>query len=600
MRTPSRLDLLCVACLVVAACGGGGDDGAAGGPPLGTDLGPRQDAAAADAGADDGGPGDSGPGPADLRADDAATDATSADAAGDDDGGALEDGGEPPLDPRFANVVARFEAERVAFGAPGASLALIEGGEVTLLRGFGVRHPDQPERVGPDTRFRIASCTKTLTAVALLRLVEQGRVDLDAPITTYAPDFDLAQDETWAPSMRVRHLLTHSSGISDYLELDVQPRFNEDGGLQRYLLGRFGAVGYLMAPSGRMYNYANPNFSLAALVQELVSEVPYRIYLQDEVLRPLGMDRTVLLPDEVLADADYATGLSRDRTGAPWLVAPDTYDNGWGRPAGFAFSTARDLARYVQFLRAGAAEVLGPALHDAMQQPQQRTEEMLDYGAYGFGLLVSDGWFCGSDGPALCTTRLVTHNGAIPGFSAEFFYLPELDFGMATLASTDGAYFGGTFVWAARELAGLGPGERPPATLRMEPADYPRYAATFLDEFELGEINVTVDGGRLRVALPDLDAAGVDYSSELEPIWTHNFVLTVNGQALQATFLFDEEGQVEYLRTRYAVGRRVPPTPEEKATRSPRPLPRLREFLRRLPEEDARVRRLRRAAAGRL
>ncbi len=613
-----RLVVLTAVLLALSACGDGDAGSGAGGDTTdaGTRDGGQQPDAASNADAQaptdaaDAGAGDVGPPPDGSSGDGGPSDSRPpADAAPPADSGReYEDASQPPIEPRFAEVAAAFEAQMQGFGAPGAALALIEGGQVTFARGFGVRHPDRPAPVGPATRFRIASCTKTLTAVALLRLVDEGRVDLNEPITTYVPDFRLAQDESWAPSILVRHLIEHATGIYDYLELNVQPRFNGDDGLQRYLLGRYAAVGYLMAPSGRMYNYSNPNFALAALVQEVVSGVPYRIYLQDEVLRPLGMDRTVVLPDEVLADDDYATGLSRDGAGGRWLAEPDTYDNGWGRPAGFVFSTVEDMAAYVQFLRAGAPEVLGPELHAAMQQPQRPTEEVLDFTAYGFGLLVHDGWFCGEGATALCTTRQVHHNGAIPGFSSEFWYLPELDFGMVTLASTDGAYFGNTFVLAARTLAGLGPGGPLPEAFGMSPDDYDRYAGEFTDNFSFGAITVTRSGRRLLVEMPDLDAAEVDYEATLEPMWRDNFVLNVQGHPMQATFLFDEAGKVEYLRTRYAVGRRVEEAEQAKAKTQragiggsappQRPLPGLPHLLRRLPEEGARVRRLLRAFRG--
>ena len=133
-----------------------------------------------------------------------------------------------------------------------------------------------------------------------------------------------------------------------------------------------------MDPPGTFYNYANPNFDLAGLALERAGGVSYRQAVADRVLSPLGMTRTFFLPSEVIADGDFSDGASTTATGDPWDVKPDSYDNAWLRPAGYAFSSVLDYAKFIQFLYAGNASVLVGQLCARRCRPPQ--VNMLDIG----------------------------------------------------------------------------------------------------------------------------------------------------------------------------------------------------------------------------
>lgn len=498
-------------------------------------------------------------------------------ADGDADGDSDADS-DADVPPRFRPLVDSIERELAELGAPGVAVAVIEGGEVVFAAGFGSRHPDQLDPVAATTLFRIASVTKMLTAVGLLQLVEDGEVVLAAPITDYLPDFTFARDPTWASSITVAHLLTHASGIVDYIEVDGD---REDSALADYLNGGFGEVAYLMAPAGRMYNYTNPGYMLAGLVTETVSGTSYRTYLTEHVLAPLGMTRTFFLPAEVIADGDYATAATVDwETGGRMLVAPDTYDNAWARPAGYAYSSVLDLARFVRFLRDGDPAVLGDAERAAMQSPQIDTEMFLDLVHYGYGLMVSEGGFYGPRAGDFYDLRVVQHDGAMPGFSAELYYVPELDVGFVTLANADGAYFYRSFATLLHTVADL-PSPVAAPDLTMSSAELESFVGDYRDPFNVGDIRVSLAAGRLTVSMPELEAWGVPYDERLTAASPRNFILDLQGWPHQVTFILDDEGEVEYLRTRYFVAERIaadaPPEP-----RLPSPPPGLARMLRTL------------------
>jgi len=338
------------------------------------------------------------------------------------------------------------------------------------------------------------------------------------------------------------------------------------------MLGPYAENGYLMAPPGRMYNYSNPGYMFAGLVAETVGGDYYRLRMHDEVLLPQGMDRTYFLPSEVLADGDYALGKTVHwTTGQPLTVEPDTYDNAWGRPAGYAWSSVLDLAKFIQFLRDGNDGVLAHSLREEMMKPQVSTKEFLDRLAYGYGLMVQQGAFLGS----FYDIKIVQHAGALPGFAADMYWVPDCDLGFITLANTDGAYFISTFVLALQTLCSL-PAPTTPPDITVNPSTFTQFEGVFHDPFNVGTMVVTKDGNDLNIELPTLDDLDIPYEHRLTPTLPNNFLFYVQGIPLPLTFLFDDQGQVEYLRTRPFVGKKAeqdggtppPPPPIHKLSRN--------------------------------
>jgi CubicO group peptidase (beta-lactamase class C family) len=497
-------------------------------------------------------------------------------------GGADEAGGAggDATDPRFDPLIAAVESERIELGAPGVAVAVIEDGEVTFARGFGSKDPAQEVPVLPTTLFRIGSVNKMLTATAVLEQVAQGSVDLAAPVTEYVPDFHFSADATWAPSIHVHHLLTHTSAMSDYLTIDAPAPEREDAALEMFLTGEFAERDYLMAPPGAFYNYSNPNFYLAGLIAEEMAGKPYRQLMKEDVFDPLGMDRTFFLASEVLADGDYAIGKTTSPN-VPSPVLPDTYENAWARPAGYASSSVLDLARFVKFLDGGNEDVLPKALSDEMQSPQVDTQEFLDMVHYGYGLQVTDGFFFG--GPdQFYRMKIVMHGGDIPGFAADVIYVPSLRFGLVALANTDGAHFTKSLVTALTTLPAL-PAPSPPPDLTVDPAAFSAFEGVYQDDHDVGTVTVTKVGDNLEINVPALDAADIDYDPVLTPVVGNNLALAVQGTTLPVTFIADGSGVTRYLRTRVFVGARVEAPPPPMPILSSERRSRLLEAIRRAP-----------------
>ncbi len=456
---------------------------------------------------------------------------------------------DPPIDPKYQALADAIEAERKKMGAPGAAFALIEHGEVTFFHGFGTKGPSSTEPVRARTLFRIGSMTKSLTAATCLSLVDEGKMDTKALLKTYVPD--IALETPGVSTLTVFDLLTHQGGLEDYLAIDGT---HDDVGLSKFLTGSaFKTSVYFMAPPGSFWNYSNPNFYLAGLAAERASGVGYRQAVHDRILAPLGMNRTFFLGSEVVDDGDYANGKSTDNDGKPWDVAPSSYDNSWARPAGYAYSSVLDYARFVQFLHSGKPAVISDAQRAAMQSFQVDTHSFGSAQGYGYALFVTTGFRLGSSWYPI---KLVSHGGDIPGFAADFYYVPSTGFGVVSFASADGAHFQTAVGLALQSFGELPASSTVPADAKPDPTIFPQYAGTYDDPHNVGTVTVSVTGGAVSISMPAVEAAGIPYTKALTPVTADSFQLAIQGTTTIVTFIKDAKdtaGAYRWLRTRQFV-----------------------------------------------
>ncbi len=240
-----------------------------------------------------------------------------------------------------------------------------------------------------DTQYRIGSITKTFVAVLVLRLRDEGVVDLSAPLGTYLPGTSVG-DRT------VRQLLSHTAGVASETP---PPWWERTAGDVRPQLGDLLDDAALKHPAGQRYHYSNPGFALLGAMVGRLRDRPWGEVLHDEVLVPLGMTRTTLTPQ-----APHALGWAVH----PWadVVLPEpTPDAGLMAPAGQLWSTVSDLARYAAFLISGDERVLGLATLEQMRAPTAPADGVGS--GYGLGLQL----FAGA-------RPLFGHGGSMPGFLA--------------------------------------------------------------------------------------------------------------------------------------------------------------------------------------
>ena len=201
-----------------------------------------------------------------------------------------------------------------AKGVPGVVVGIHHGGEIAT-GGWGVTSVDNPLPITDETLFQIGSITKTFVGTAMMRLVEAGKVDLDAPVRTYLPDFWVGDEETSAGAT-VRHLLTHIGGWAGDFFHDTGAG---DDALARYVVDM--AELPQVTPLGVWWSYNNAAFSVAGRVIEVVSDQTLEAALSELVLEPLGLAHTFLDPGEVMIHR-FAVGHDVEENGTAHVARP--------------------------------------------------------------------------------------------------------------------------------------------------------------------------------------------------------------------------------------------------------------------------------------
>jgi CubicO group peptidase (beta-lactamase class C family) len=195
----------------------------------------------------------------------------------------------------FAAMDAYVTEQMNNLGIPGMALGIVQDGQIVHLQGFGAAD-SSGRAVTPQTPFYIGSTTKSFTALAVMQLVEAGKIDLDAPVQTYLPWFELA-DKDASAKITVRNLLNQTSGISPQ---DGDRFWTSQEQLEEHVRGLNGIQ--LTQPVGTIYQYSNLNYSIAGLVVEQVSGQSYADYVTQYIFEPLDMHHSYTSRAPALAD----------------------------------------------------------------------------------------------------------------------------------------------------------------------------------------------------------------------------------------------------------------------------------------------------------
>jgi len=304
-----------------------------------------------------------------------------------------------------------------ALGIPGMALGIIQEGQIVHVQGFGVAD-SSGRAVTPQTPFYIGSLTKSFTALAVMQLVEAGKIELDAPVQTYLPWFELADKEASA-KITVRNLLNQTSGISTK---DGNRFWADQQGLEEVVRGL--DTIRLTQPVGSTFQYSNTNFIIAGLLVEKVSGQSYGDYVSQPIFEPLDMRHSYTSRAPALAD-----GLSDGHSD----MFGRAFRNGRGMPppylpTGGLISSAEDMSHYL------IAQLNDGRYGDALLLSAQGVAE-LHTPAIPFGEgYYAMGWASGTmDGVAF-----VNHNGDTGNFHTFIILMPEQSSGFVLLANASG------------------------------------------------------------------------------------------------------------------------------------------------------------------
>jgi len=420
--------------------------------------------------------------------------------------------------PLFNDLGQYWKDQMPVYGVTGFTIAAIKDGKVVLLDGVGVADPLSGKAADIDTRYYIASITKTMTGVAIAQLAEQGKVDLDAPVQKYLPRFTLA-DADYAKSVTIRDLLSHRKGIKDsgVTQLDAYTgEVTED----RYytMLGR-------VMPTKEV-GYSNIDFTLLGRVIESVTGKSWKDYLSENVFAPIGMNRTTAYLAPCLSDANLAAPIVIGRSGPEPSQVMKT--DRTMHAAGGVMSTTRDLTKYaLGFLNGGVSEdrrfLKESSVADAFahQSTTPQSGSIRKLSGYGYAWSVGD---------YRDIKGFVAHSGGYTGYNAYIAMVPSKGVGIVVLTNTGGSGEGFCTVIAVdmldrllgypidegvrkaystqvqevmakqKDLKPIGPN---PAVSGMLSAMPSQYVGTFSNSL-YGDIVVSLSGGNLRMDWGDL------------------------------------------------------------------------------------------------
>lgn len=305
---------------------------------------------------------------------------------------------------------------------PGVALAVVEGDQVVYERGYGRARPGG-EPPSSQTPFVLGSTTKSITALAVMQLVEAGKVDLDAPVQRYLAWFRVADPDVSA-SITVRHLLNQTSGLPMLPGMTLLANLDQDARAAERQVRDLATLELSRAP-GAGWEYSNLNYMLLGLIIEAASGESYPDYIQHHIFDPLGMGHSFTSLARA-KEASLAVG-HRNWFGYPLPVIDLPTPRG-SLAAGELISCSQDMARYLIAMlnggRCGDAQILSPAGIAELQRG------VVDYGAMGEALgQYAMGWFVDQ----VEGTRLVYHEGNVPEFSTFTAILPEQKKGVVLL-----------------------------------------------------------------------------------------------------------------------------------------------------------------------
>jgi CubicO group peptidase (beta-lactamase class C family) len=411
-------------------------------------------------------------------------------------------------------IDAYIQERMAAWSVPGLSLAIVEDGQVSLTRGYGLANREQHAPMTPQTLVAVGSTTKPITATAALQLVEQGKLDLDTPVTKYLPWFSM--DDPRFGQITVRELLSHTSGIPASASLDG----NQDADALEQHVRALDWV-QLRSDPGTHWEYANDGFNVAGLIVQVIAGVPYEQYVGDQILKPLGLQRSTFDPDQA-AQLGLAQGYVKRK--GQLQPTPTRLTRSYD-PSGMLLTDAEDSSRFLAAMLDGGAldgaRVLKP---DSVQRMWAPAADVSDGTQYGLG------WFLRRDEGF----QVVFHPGEILTMGSAFVLVPERKLGVAVLANLDSDAKDEIAEGVTRLLLGLEPVLRAVPQIGAANTFVPDRSVwdRYLGEYDTpqGKIVLTRDGDKLVGTVSG-------FTFELEPLSDTQFVIHTDIASVDETVI---------------------------------------------------------------
>ncbi len=308
---------------------------------------------------------------------------------------------------------------------PGLSVGIVYQGKLVYQKGFGYADVEAKIPATPKTGYRIASISKTFTAVALMQLAERGKINLDDRIEKYIPWFKAKSKNFDSHNITIRQVLSHTAGVF------------RDGNTPQWATDNFPDIGEIKkAISSKTvvfenltrFKYSNFGFALLGEVIQKASGMPYGKYVSTHIIKKLGMERTA--PDLTVQNEKWlAKGYPRPIPNTPREVFRHAVTNAYASATGF-LSNVPDLAKYLSALslkRKLVKELVGREAKKEMMRKYWATDDALKGESYGLGFAVYE----------IEKRKIIGHGGGFAGFITMIALDVENDIGVITLSNTN-------------------------------------------------------------------------------------------------------------------------------------------------------------------
>ena len=434
---------------------------------------------------------------------------------------------------RFAALDRVVTDELKETQTPGALVAIVENGKVVYAQGYGVANVETGQPMATDMVFPIASMTKMYTATSLMTLVEEGKVDLQAPIGKYIDGLSPKLS-----AVTVHQILSHSAGFRD--DAGISNRGYDDATIEEQVRAYNDTI--FFTEPGAIFSYANQGFNIAGLIIEKVSGRKYSQVVQERIWKPLDMAHSTFQLPMVVTYPFSQTHAGGRNGSAPVVIRPMAASAPW--PVGGMFSTLGDLSRFaVMFMgdgRVDDTQVIPSGVIKRLSTPNVPVHSQVEGGQYCYGLETLD----------VRGVHLIEHGGTLAGSATDFVMAPAQRVGVIVFANRQ-SHLTRTVDEALELMLPLGPKPAPPTPLAMTSAESTEYVGRYSQgqgggqEIVKTETGIAMRNGNATLPLIRIakDAFLVQFPGFTDPI--------------RVEFVRGPDGTIAYFHSRLRAQKRV-------------------------------------------
>ena len=443
--------------------------------------------------------------------------------------------------------------------ATAASVAISRNGKVIFAETFGENYQGLPA-LNKDTHFQMGSTMKFFTALAMLKLEQQGVLSMNEELLLHMPDIEYLPEyaDHWS-GITLHHLLSQQSGLMDWNDYRTEV-VGED--ISQFALQQYPQFPNMTKP-GQFFSYSNPNYTYSGALIEQLTKANFRTWMGENVFSPLGMTSTTMVRDVVRSRNNYTLGISVE--GEKLKAISEVLEEPVALATGSeTWTTASDVLKMADFLFKGNDAILTNEFRNKITTRHVDTDDATyKVSSYGYGLGIRDGLFAPEN--KYYPIKVWDHDGATDHYGSQFYMFPDHQVAISILVNNPSSEFSETIFELLKTLKILPEAKPYPFTPEVA-SEFEHYVGTYRGylQGQQATMDVTLEDNKLRVYAPEFEFLGIGYEPEIEPFAGTGFYFA-NDRTGQLELEFrdmDNDGQMDLISNRAMVLYRDGFTPE--------------------------------------